>query len=131
MSGTIDGPNYHSKSGTVDDIYMKYGVAGDQFAGRVLCELPVHSSHFAVLPPHFVYNEEWPKERVNEVMSSVFAASLMERTRLYPVLRICFASVIFHSDWILHNAPSDSVIRQLPVFSHTGFTTDWNSHIGI
>ena len=50
---------------------MKYGVAGDQFAGRVLFGLPVHSSRFAVLPPHFVYNEEWPKERVNEVMSSV------------------------------------------------------------
>ena len=37
------------KSGTVDDLYMKYGVAGDQFSGRVLCGLPVHSSRFAVL----------------------------------------------------------------------------------
>ena len=37
--------------GVIQDIYLKYKVAGDQYVGRVVSGLPVCSAKFAILPP--------------------------------------------------------------------------------
>lgn len=125
MSGVTDGPSYFSvkhrmlhKAGTVDDVYMKFAVAGDQYVGRTLSGLPLQSVKFATLPPHFVYSEEWPKERVDALMFRCFPDALVNRQGFYPVLQMCFASAVYHSEWLMDNVCADSVIRNLCVFTH-------------
>ncbi|KAG6958584.1 hypothetical protein JG688_00010452, partial [Phytophthora aleatoria] len=39
--------------GGVQDRYFRYESAGDQYLGRVVAGLPLNSSAFATLPPHF------------------------------------------------------------------------------
>ena len=39
--------------GGVQDTYLRYEAAGDQYVGRVVCGLPISSSQFAALPPQF------------------------------------------------------------------------------
>jgi len=44
--------------GGVQDRYMRYEAAGDQFLCRVVAGLPLDSPDFAALPPHFVSSSE-------------------------------------------------------------------------
>lgn len=106
------------KSGNVDVIYMKWAAAGDQFTGRTLCGLPLQSPDFVVLTPHFIYTEEWARSAVDAVMKDCFALSLSTRDYAYPVLKMCFASIIYHKEWLYANLPSNSVVRKLSVFTH-------------
>jgi hypothetical protein len=58
-SGCTGGPSIVSvclrcgwSLGGVQDRYLRYESAGDQFVGRVVCGLPLDSCEFAILPPH-------------------------------------------------------------------------------
>ena len=40
--------------GGVQNTYMRYEAAGDMYVGHTVTGLPINSSKFAILPPHFV-----------------------------------------------------------------------------
>lgn len=44
--------------GGVQDRYLRYAAAGDQFLGRVVAGLPLDNANFASLPPHFKREDE-------------------------------------------------------------------------
>ena len=44
--------------GGVQDRYIRYESAGDQYLGRVVAGLPLNGAVFALLPPHFVQNDD-------------------------------------------------------------------------
>ena len=44
--------------GTIQDTYLRYEAAGDQYVGRVACGLPIHSAKFGVLPPEIIIDDQ-------------------------------------------------------------------------
>ena len=50
--------------GNVQDSYIKYEAGGDQYCGRVLSGLPVHSYKFAIIGPLFVFGKTFPYLKV-------------------------------------------------------------------
>jgi hypothetical protein len=64
-NGTTGGPSIASvclrvgwSLGDVQDRYIRYEPAGDQYLGRVIAGLPLNGADFALLPPHFVQNDD-------------------------------------------------------------------------
>ena len=62
--------------------YLRYEAVGDAFVGRTVTGLPIDSSEFAILPPHF-------KEALPMCM--------------YAVAEFALASVLYHADFLRTN----------------------------
>jgi hypothetical protein len=95
--------------GNVKDRYFKYADNGDQFVGRCLCLLPILNVELAVSPPYFddvVADMEW----VNDMVKAQFY-------HLFPIpdfgllLRMCLASMVYHSRWIAEFLNFNHVVR--------------------
>jgi hypothetical protein len=104
-SGSAEGPSITSicnragwKISNVLDRYLKYERASDQYCGRVVSGLPLEDEKFALLPPHFPYNDQF----VNDAILQCFD-SLSDRVEFRSVLRICLASLVYHEDWLREN----------------------------
>ena len=120
-SGSTESPSFSSicnragwALGIVQDRYLKYEKAADQYCGRVVSGLPVYSQSFVVLPPHFLPGVE---DEVNEAIMSSFPGNLTRITHLFPVLRMCLASVLYHYNWIRQHLVCGGPLRHLPIFS--------------
>ena len=120
-SGSVGGPSFaaiHLRArwlmGAVHERYIRYEHAGDQYCGRVVTGLPLQSSDFAVLPPHF------PPEcaAADQAARSVFGARMWGETHLRGVLRHCLASMVHHSEWLLEHMHAESALR---------LSAPWNS----
>ena len=42
--------------GAIQDTYLRYESAGDQYVGRAVSGLPIHSAKFGVLPPEIEFD---------------------------------------------------------------------------
>ncbi|RLN82097.1 hypothetical protein BBJ28_00019028 [Nothophytophthora sp. Chile5] len=107
-SGSICGPSLVSvfrrcdwSLGKIQDRYLRYETAGDQFLGRVVAGLPQNAPEFAALPPHF---KDSDSETVNNMIRLTFPA-LATAQHLGPLLRMCLASLVYHADYLLDVLP--------------------------
>ena len=87
--------------GQVQDTYIWYEAAGDQYVGRVLSGLPVNSYKFALLGPRFVLSFENDEttalsEQIRECVSSCFLSSLPGN--FYSIATHCLACCLYHFD---------------------------------
>jgi hypothetical protein len=83
--------------GNVKDWYFKYADNGDQYVGCCLSLLPISHVDLAISPPYFsdTANFSW----VTDMVAAQFAnLSGVEEFGL--MLRMCFASILFHRRWI-------------------------------
>jgi hypothetical protein len=94
--------------GNVKDRYFKYADNGDQYVGRCLSLLPMLSVDLAISPPFFSEsaNLEWVKEMVN-----VQFHALVRVNEYGLLLRMCLASLLYHSRWIAEFLPSNHVVK--------------------
>ena len=85
--------------------------------GRLAAGLPVERTDFAVLPPHFIIDNDTPIQEadLNAALQENFP-SLYKFTHLRPILRYSLASVIFHYDYLRNTLPSSSMLFQQPIF---------------
>ena len=123
-SGSTAGPSAAAVSlrvgwtqGNVQDIYIKYEAAGDQYVGRLLCGLPVNSSDFATVGPRFVLDGAAHDEntaRINVFVQSCFLSRPPENW--LAILTNCVASLLFHFDWLLDRFPNTHRIRNCYLF---------------
>lgn len=104
-SGSTSGPSIVSvcircgwSIGHVLKRYMHYEKAGDQFLGRVIAGLPLNSSKFACLPPHF---DIICPPVVDDCLRLMFP-SLVHLPALTSVLKLCLASLVYHSQYLLN-----------------------------
>ena len=44
--------------GPIQDTYLRFESAGDQYVGRVVSDLPISSSKFAAMPPEYLNAED-------------------------------------------------------------------------
>ena len=87
--------------GNVQDRYIKYERAGDMYVGRMVSGLPVGSSKFRILPPHFQDpNCADVEEGLNQCFSKYPA-------HLKTLLTFVLASVIYHQDFMRSSLPND------------------------
>lgn len=100
------------KFGGVQDRYIKYEAAGDQYLGRVVSGLPITSPLFAILPPHFI-DENSPL--VKTTMTECFP-SLPEKITSATLLFL--ASVVYHHRFILNTFPKTHPIFSNPLFTN-------------
>jgi hypothetical protein len=102
------------KMGGTRDKYIKFENAGDQFLGRCLTGLNSLQKEFSISPPFFNVDDEETASidrllRLHVVGGGQITASLFE------VLRMCFASVVFHKGWLLEHAHEKNRIRSHPL----------------
>ena len=129
-SGSTHGPSIISvcircdwSIGGVQDRYLRYENAGDQFLGRVVAGLPMDKPEFAILPPHFLNDHD---EDVQHLMSVLFK-KLLNKPHLYPVLSLCLASLVFHSDWLIENLPKKHPLFTCDLFREKDILKNYSS----
>lgn len=128
-SGTPDGPGQvavNLRGGwtmtKVENSYFRFERAGDQFVGRTVAGLPIHSASFATLPPMFL--EKTPEDTlfIENAMRTCFPFLTNAESALFPVVKFALASVVYHSDWLLRNVPKNHVLIQSALFAGPDLT---------
>jgi hypothetical protein len=98
--------------GGVQDRYLRYEAAGDQFLGRVVAGLPINKAEFLVLPPHFSNHQD---EFVLRCTRTMFPL-LSQIKHLENVLVLCLASLVVHSDTLSQDLPTCHPLLSTYVF---------------
>ena len=98
--------------GKVRDIYMRYVASGDQFVGRCLSLLPIHSVKFGVSPPFF--SSHW--EQWGMCVAEAQLTMLCNVTHLRRLAMMCTASLLHHRTFVLSSLQPNHVIRSSHVF---------------
>ncbi len=96
----------------VQDTYLVYANAGDQYVGRIVAGLPLNSPEFTILPPFFA-------QVTDEVMGALdlcFPSFRGEDRIADQVLFFCLASVVYHRTWLRENLPDQHPIFRTPLF---------------
>lgn len=96
--------------GGVQDRYLRYEAAGDQYVGRTVTGLPSSSSQFAILPPFFARRPD----NLDSIITRVFPR-LPQNLR--QVAEFALASVIYHNDFLQANLPSGHRLFSSPLFT--------------
>lgn len=94
----------------MDGKYVRYEAAADQYIGRLVAMLDIHSPDFAALFPHF------------DVVDGLVLAAVQ---RCFPgapeamngVLVPCLASLVYHCNWFRNNLPNDHLLFQTIPFT--------------
>ena len=94
----------------IDNTYVKWSGASDQFCGRILSGLSVMDESIAMLPPHFLLVDEEVKDAVSACFPRALPAMLT-------ILTMCFASLVYHRDWIRQTLPANHLLFNSVAFS--------------
>lgn len=131
-SGSTTGPSMVSiclrcgwSIGGVQDRYLRYADAGDQYLGRVVAGLPVDSPLFSILPPHF-------KQEANNLIGSHIRAlfpHLATEESLVPILRLCLASLVQHADFLQSNLPGGHPLLSTHIFAKPSVIEVLRAHL--
>ena len=84
--------------GIIQDTYLRYEAAGDQYVGRVVCGLPLSSPKFAVLPCQVDCSVEESNKMVEAVFPSIPG-------KLHCMARFFAASILYHSKFLTNYLP--------------------------
>ena len=110
-SGTTDAPSQMAinlRAGwtmtKIEKTYFRFEKAGDQYVGRTVAGLPIHSAEFSILPP--LWDEKSPaaQQCAAQVMQVCFP---QVPEALHAVVKNCVASVVYHAPWLRENLPSN------------------------
>lgn len=120
-SGSVGGPSMVSVGRRMEhnmgiqNVYLKYEHAGDQFVGRVVAGLPLDSPDFDILPPSW---SEIPSN-LNEHLELIFGQSTVSLSRT-SFLRRILANLVYHSDWLKARLSANDVVLQNHLFRTRG-----------
>lgn len=95
----------------VQDTYLKYAAAGDQYVGRVAAGLPLDSANFAILPPFF---EDTNHPAVVRGLELAFGHLKGHVSRF--VLVHLLASIIYHYKFIVDTFKKGSRALNATIF---------------
>jgi hypothetical protein len=82
--------------GVIQDTYLRYEAARDQYAGRVVCGLPLTSPKFAILPCQIDCSMDGSEQIVSTFFPSVPG-------KLHCMARLFSASILYHSHYLKNN----------------------------
>ncbi|CAN0032252.1 unnamed protein product, partial [Phaeothamnion confervicola] len=119
--------------GNVQDRYIRYEAAGDQYVGRTVCGLPLSTHDFCVLPPHFAKTDSdgvpipGVTELVAEAVMACFGEDLLPRLRL--VAEFLLASVVFHRVYLRHALQTNHPAFGNVLFQQPGMLDRLEEHV--
>ena len=123
QSGTTNSPSFaatcmradHSLGNVKDRYFVKAAAGGAQDAslGRLISGLPVMKEEFALLPPHFVCDEEYILEKIQIIFSSNIEKM---GPRFNGILCKILASVVYHAEKLKEMCPKQSKLWQNLLF---------------
>lgn len=114
------------KMGGTRDKYIKYESAGDQFLGRTLACLNSLTQEFSISPPFFHTLPDAQAEGIDTLLRSHIVGGSRCSSKLFELLRMCFASMIYHRQYMIstvsskHKLLAHPLFNQLPVVSTSG-----------
>ena len=124
QSGTTACPSFaatcmradHSLGNVKDRYFVKGAVsqAQDSYLGRILAGLDVMTEDFAILPPHFVKDEEYVLEKLKICFSANYEK--LGEARFVGVLGMLLASVVNNVDSLKNICNIDSKLFQSMLF---------------
>jgi hypothetical protein len=98
--------------GNVQDRYLRYEAAGDQYLGRVVSGLPYDSEQFAALPPHF-----WDiDDKVLDQAIRETYPDLYEHVEHRQILRFFIGSLVQHHTYLKKTLPENHPIFSCALF---------------
>jgi hypothetical protein len=98
--------------GGVQDRYIRFESTGDRYLGRVVAGLPLNGADFALLPPHFIQNDD---DVVCATVADMFPA-FKSSSNLQDKLKLCLASLVYHSDYLRSTMPQSHPLLSTFVF---------------
>jgi hypothetical protein len=105
------------KMGGTRDKYIKYEAAGDQFLGRTLCGLNSLVKEFSVSPPFFDMNAS-EVATIDGYMKSNTAGGMQMGPKIFEVTRMCFASLVYHQQYLKDKLHEKHRYRSHPFMMH-------------
>ena len=105
------------KMGGTRDKYIKYENAGDQFLGRTLTGLSSLNKSFSISPPFFNLPDQELGAVDNLLRNHVVGASNC-CVKTFEVLRMCFASVVYHREHMDKRIHKTNRLRSHPLFNN-------------
>jgi hypothetical protein len=99
--------------GQIKDIYFHQMQSGDQFTGRCASLLNMFWKDFAASPVVFdsTIEESWVNATIAEVFPAFAGIKGMQR-----ILWMCLASLVYHTDQVLHFGPNYIARNAIPIF---------------
>jgi hypothetical protein len=94
--------------GGVKDTYLQYEAAQDQYVGRIVCGLNIHSHEFSMSPAFFM-SAVTDNRKVFDDIKASFPIPLEANSML--VMKFCFASLYYFRGFLLKNLGSSSPLR--------------------
>lgn len=120
-SGSTSGPSstaIHLRAGwtlgVIQDTYLRYQGAGDQYVGRTVVGLPIDKAEFAILPPHFIDRSPEFRQKLHPLMPKL----PKKFKKLQFVIEMGIASVVYHADHLFETLPKNHVLFMSPLFIH-------------
>ena len=105
------------KMGGTRDKYIRYENAGDQFLGRTLTGINSLSKEFSVSPPFFHLPQQ-EIEGVDELIRTHIVGASECSAKLFEVIRMSFASVVYHRDHMHTHLHKKNRLRSHPLFNN-------------
>lgn len=96
--------------GHIKDRYFRYFDTGDQFVGRCLALLNIHSFEFACSPAFFDSTNETDDGKINDVCCSQFPV-LSKVLGFGKICRMCLASLVYHRRWMSEHLDMNHVVN--------------------
>ena len=103
--------------GGTRDKYIKYESAGDQFLGRTLCGLNSLVKEFSISPPFFDMNEDELTQVDQHIRSHIVGGGTCTAS-VFEVLRMGFASIVYHKNYLVRHLHIEHRFRSHPFFCH-------------
>ncbi|CAM9207214.1 unnamed protein product [Phaeothamnion confervicola] len=119
--------------GSIQDRYIRYESAGDQYVGRTVSGLPLSTHDFCVLPPHFCKKDAngtvipGVTELVTMAVSDCFGGDLTPR--LKEVAEHLLASVVYHQDYLRRTLHPRHPAWDSALFMQSGLLERLTKHV--
>ena len=97
--------------GGVQDTYLRYEGAGDQYVGRTVCGLPSDDESFATLPPFFVKDNNEHVIRAVKICFPTLGGAMVR------VAQFTLASVVHHCRWLRETLSSGHPLFRTALFT--------------
>lgn len=134
FSGCIGGPSIVSvcllcdwSIDCVQDRYLRYDAAGDQYLGRVVAGRPLNKTNFSVLPPHF---SDTAYSLASYAVQLIFP-KLSSTNHFSDILMLCLASLVYHAATLTEALTDPHALLSTPIFRNPGLLQSLQERISM
>eukprot|EP00960_Hanusia_phi_P070327 767283-Hanusia_phi.AAC.2 len=117
-----------SHTDSTQETFLRYDYAADQFVGRVVSGLPLHSPEFAMMPPCFTCPDDESRSKVDSIMETLFP-NVSDQLR--HIAEQGTASVIFHYDYLKRTLDAKHPVFQTELFAHPTFVETLKMYVSM